>query len=744
MRARPQIRALTPLALCVLASIATTPAKPQTAPQPDDAIHATVTEVALDLEIRDKKGRLVKNLKPGDVEIYEDGVRQEIRSFRLVSGQVPAPTSGPAANEVPAGIAAAPLSVPLRATNLVCIVFHNLDPSTKKWAVDAAQQFIRGSLTPGTWVGIFNLDSQLRPLHAFTTDRNELLRAAAEAFTRSSVDIARAADAVLNSTPNLQVYVGFVAPGGKSGGVTDLSTTGSVNLATINGADVGTDAGANNVRGDLVSQRRQFLGIEGARQMDQIDTLIRQLGAFPGHKTVLLLSPGLTTTGDPDRFQATLNHANQSGVSVYAFDANGLSQISSAQASTTAMQHVAALSQQQGQPAPGETKAANAAVSSMGSAGAVAERIRQDEYTRNAVRASDPQAGLRALAEGTGGFLVANTNDLRKPFQRIVEELQTHYEADYHPSSAVYDGHFRKIEVKLARADLTAQNRGGYFAMPDIRGSGSLTPVEIAGLTVLNTHPLPQAFAFHAQAFHFRPGGTSQCAVAFELPAAGLTATPQPERKTHRLHAALLAIVRDNSGQVVDKFSQDTPYEIPDDKLAVIQAAPITYTHVFDLEPGHYVLESALLDRESNRSSTAGIEFDSPPRGGVGLSSLMLVERADPLTGPADTADPFQFHGKELAPMLDRSLTASAHPLVYFVVYPDTSYQENAKIEVEYLVDGESLAKKEAELPPPDELGAIPMLVNAVAKPGHCELRIRAMQASRSTIQTLSYVVSDH
>ena len=50
-------------------------------------IRVTTTEVALDLVVRDKKGRQVKNLKPGDVEIYEDGVRQQILSFRMVAGR---------------------------------------------------------------------------------------------------------------------------------------------------------------------------------------------------------------------------------------------------------------------------------------------------------------------------------------------------------------------------------------------------------------------------------------------------------------------------------------------------------------------------------------------------------------------------------------------------------------------------------------------------------------------------------
>src|ERR1019366_6742333 len=61
------------------------PPSPGGAP-PGPVIHATVYEVALDLVVRDKKGRLVKNLTSGDVEIYEDGVRQQIRSFSLVTG----------------------------------------------------------------------------------------------------------------------------------------------------------------------------------------------------------------------------------------------------------------------------------------------------------------------------------------------------------------------------------------------------------------------------------------------------------------------------------------------------------------------------------------------------------------------------------------------------------------------------------------------------------------------------------
>ena len=715
----------------------------QNAPQAESGptIRATVNEVALDLVVRDKKGRLVKNLKPGDVEIYEDGVRQEIRSLRLVGGEAlvqPVQPDRQAGEEQPeTAEPARPLAMPLHGVELICVVFHQLDPNTRRWAVAAVQEFIKTTLRPGTFVGVFNLDSRLTPLHAFTNNRDELLRAATTAFNGASVDITRAAEAVLNSTPNVQWLVGFVSPGGKGGGMLDLSTTGSVSMTAITGADVDNSPAANAQRGDLVLQREQFMGIEGARQMDQIKLLIRQLGTFPGHKTVLLLSPGFTTNGEPEEFEAMLHRANLADLSFYAFDANGLNQTSTAQASSMAMQHVVALSQQQRLETPG----------GMGQAGVLAESNRQDDYLHGAVRTSDSQASLRALAEGTGGFLVANTNDLRKPFQQIEADAETHYEADYHPSSDKYDGHFRKIEVKLARTDLRASakvdSRNGYFAIPDFGGAAPLRPFEMAGLMTLNARPLPHAFDFRTAAFQFRPGSaSSQAAVVFELPGASLTATPQPTRKSHRLHAALFAVVKDASGNIVDKFAQDFPYEVPDDQLGGIQAAPIDYTHAFNLPAGHYTVESVLFDREANHASTSTVELDSPAQKGVGLSSLVVVARADPLTADADANDPFLFQGRDVVPVLDGSLKASAKPLVYFMVYPDKSSQEAPRVRAEFFVGGEELEVKDADLPAPDSSGAIPVMLSAVARPGKCEIKVTARQGFQSAVRSVSYTVA--
>src|SRR5579864_5077577 len=83
------------------------------------AIRVTTSEVLLDLVVRDKRGRQVKNLKPDDVEIYEDGVRQKILSFRPVaSHEVQHRDVGIEAKKGQGTVA--PRS--LHAVNVVCIV----------------------------------------------------------------------------------------------------------------------------------------------------------------------------------------------------------------------------------------------------------------------------------------------------------------------------------------------------------------------------------------------------------------------------------------------------------------------------------------------------------------------------------------------------------------------------------------------------------------------------------------------
>jgi len=705
------------------------------AQEPGVTIRQTVQEVVLEVMVRDARGRVVKNLKPSDLEVYEDGVRQQVQSFKFIEGrEVISRIKG----SEPVKQAAGPN--PLKAVNLVCIVFSNLDAFNKKYAVDAVREFLKSQLDPDTWVAVFNLDSVLNVLHPFTNNKAEIMEAANRASTGTGVDFASVASTVLSAAPLIEyvevTQTGDMAHGGSVTSAQKIAG-GELNPTAITGADISNSQSANIQRGDLAQQHRQFGAIEGMRQMEQILAMIRQLGTLPGRKSVLLLSPGLATTGDADFFKSMVDKANKANVTVYAIDVNGLSaELDQSQASAAALKNAATLSASQGTRTTGTMGAQNM------------EKMRQDDYVNDAVRTTDTQATLRALSESTGGFLIGNTNDLRKPFQRLVEDVDTHYEVIYKPSSDIYDGRLRTVNVKPMRADLNVESRKGYFALPVLGSSPDLTASEVAGLGALGLKPPPHAFEFKAAAYQFRPAAAnSQNDMVFEIPAANLTATPEPALKRHRMHVALLALVKDSSGQVVDKFSQDSPYEIPDENLAKAQATSITFTHPLSLPPGHYTVETAALDRESNRVTTSTVAFKSPEQNGVGLSSIMLVKHMEPVKGKVEQTDPLEFQpdpaqGQRVIPELATNLAPSATPYVFFVVYPDRSIQDKPKIQVEFLVAGQVLARQTADLPAPDATGAIPMVINTAAKPGNCELRVTALQGNSSTKQSLTYTIA--
>jgi len=134
---------------------------------PDAVIRSSVREVLLDVVVRDAHGRLVNNLKPGEVTVYEDGVRQEVRSFRLVAGsevriedqKQAAEALGSGAKLAGSSIARPPVN-PLRTVNVVCLILNDLNPETRAFAFESARKFVNEELRPNTFIGVFSLDGR--------------------------------------------------------------------------------------------------------------------------------------------------------------------------------------------------------------------------------------------------------------------------------------------------------------------------------------------------------------------------------------------------------------------------------------------------------------------------------------------------------------------------------------------------------------------------------------------------------
>ena len=73
---------------------------------------------------------------------------------------------------------------------------------------------------------------------------------------------------------------------------------------------------------------------------------------------------------------------------------------------------------------------------------------------------------MRQLADGTGGrwFFPAKIQDLDAVYAQIADELASQYTVGYVSANARRDGAWRRINIVLARPDVTPRARQGYYA----------------------------------------------------------------------------------------------------------------------------------------------------------------------------------------------------------------------------------------------------------------------------------------
>jgi VWFA-related protein len=606
----------------------------------------------------------------------------------------------------------------------VTIVFERMGPRSRLFAQQAAAEFLANEFRSNTYGGIFSLDFRLNALQPYTNNRDLLRQAITRATTGNYTEFRKDSENVLN---NLAVQIS-----GSEAGVTIGPAGGADPFQSAGAATQGAESAGMSSQGQLALARMVWKQMEmvnygaGWRSLDGLLSLVQAQAALPGRKTVLLLSEGLVVPWPvEDLFQAIIGAANRANVSIYCVDVTGLSVQAPAQAGTDLLGTSARISQSQSMSASGD---------------AAVDMFKQDETVNMSLHAN-PQAAMAELAESTGGFLIANTNDAAKPMHRVMEDVRAHYELSYVPTSQNYDGHFRKIEVQVKRPGVQVHTRSGYFALPLMAGE-VLQPFEMAALDALHAKPQPSAFAYRAEALAFRGArGAVQYSMVFQVPLQNMSYRENKQTAKLRSHISLLALVKDADGQVAAKVSRDLANDIPADKFEAFTRGDLTFTQPLLLAPGRYTVETAAVDRENGAASvrrSALVVSDQP---GIGLSELVPVRRIDPfnvnLDGGRNTADPLHFAGGKVTPSLDGVYAAGSEINIYMVVYPAQS-SEAPRLSIEVFQDGKRISSASPELPPPDQTGTIPFVSGIQPAPGQYEIKVTARQGASAASRMIA------
>src|SRR5256884_3025014 len=550
-------------------------------------VRSTAQEVVLDMVFRDKKGRTIRDIRPEEIHVSEDGVEQKLTSFLVVEG-----TGSLSALKSSAESGSLSFD-PMREVRLVTLVFEGLDQEGKGFFRQALKDILDMTPEQNLYFSILTIDQKLHCIQPFTADHSALLKSVDQSsmwsfiqYSNNSAEVKEELKQMLSQgEPQLQGASGNGSTGGPSASQIQSSVSwrmAKIQYDMLQAAD--TADREYNVRATI----------------DALRTLVRAQSELPGRKVILYFNPWLFISETvKEQYSNLISMANRANVSFYTVDPKGL---------VTWSQESNGRDWLRG--AAGEIRSEQM----RGGVGAVsAGQARAAETAEGALRAN-PLLWLRDLAQQTGGTAIAETNDYRAPLRVAMDEVRTYYEAAYAPHIAVYDGKFRRISVRVDRADVVVHTRSGYFALPQLKGGQQVYAYEMPLLNALNATSPPLAVAFQATAERFNDHGPKvEYMVTLEAPLNGLTFATQPDQKNSAVDAAVLAVLKNSNGEIVEKFSKDFAVQVALDKVDAFKAGNLVQTFRTELPPGEYALEAAVMDRNGRRIGVTKNTFTVPP-----------------------------------------------------------------------------------------------------------------------------------
>src|SRR5262249_12264634 len=290
--------------------------------QDEPKIRIGTAEVTLDVVVRDKKGRPVKDLTASEFEIYEDGVKQHVESFRLALRESGTKADGDRAKEREA--ATAPAVSPDKNANpgVIALVFDRLSPDARSMARKAANAYAEEGLMASDFTGVFAIDMSLLTLQQYT-DNSQLVKQAIEQATSRSIstftsnneqtrNLAEKEVSLQQQPAAAQASTG--GPGGGGGGGAQATARAEMELALVQMQI------RMNETFEMLDRNQQ-----GFATINSLLAVVNSMRNLPGRKTVIFFSEGLSLPpAVVEQFRSVINAANRANVSVYTVDAAGL------------------------------------------------------------------------------------------------------------------------------------------------------------------------------------------------------------------------------------------------------------------------------------------------------------------------------------------------------------------------------------------------------------------------------------
>ena len=400
--------------------------------------------ILVDLIVTDKEGNFVSDLRPEELEVYEDRKKQRVVFFQLHESKFhkEEPGSKPVLASAPVDTSHhAPRS---RGAPVVFLVdLNNMHPHTLNQIRESIRAYMNGDAErPGKFM-LASVKHQLSVDQRFTRDPSKFLAALDD--LRAAPDIATDFPRLLQEMETIFLPLDFLDP--------PISLVRSVVSSAV-------------ARGRIYLNR---INQKLATTRGAVVAVLRHLGSLPGRKTVFFYSNGYPLAADmilqnvlarrlqrmdlppeqqmvyiqealgemskrmgiSDHLRVMANEANLSQISIYSIDPRGLM--------TTGLDASLA----------GGSNNFNGKYASAG--------------------IKEPQRFLKILSKNTGGLCFVNSNDLEAGLRQAFRDSGRYYLLGYVPTTKRKKGKFHQIKIKVRRRGVEVRFRDGYSEREDSR-----------------------------------------------------------------------------------------------------------------------------------------------------------------------------------------------------------------------------------------------------------------------------------
>ena len=622
-------------------------------------IRAETRLVLVDAVVTDKKGNYIRDLAQKDFRVWEDNKEQTVKSFSLESDD------GAPSNSH---------------RHYLVLFFDNssMTPGDQVQARQAATKFIERNAGPNRLIAIIDFTGGVHVAQNFTSDPERLKKVVADVkFSWTS--------------PNEPVEV-----------------------ATLGTPSLGHAEAEFGIRNVLLALR----------------SVAKGLGTVPGRKSLVFLTSGFPRNPETEaELTAAIDSCNKANVAVYPIDVRGLvAPMSAIPGGTLPSPHrsrllTAALEESgdSSTPAPhliyvqhgggggggggghtggGGTGGSGGHVGGTGGTGGhvgggsvggarstpTVNRTAYSNFYNPAYQsrqilpefphsASENQQVLYMLADGTGGFVILNSNDLLGGMERIAHDQGQYYLLGYTPSETP-EGSCHTLKVKVDRGGTVVRSRSGYCNVrtPDLL-AGKPEERELEN-RAKGSQP-GDISAELAAPFFYTSTNTARVNLAMQIPADKIRFEKQKGK--HHASINVLGIATKADGSVAARFSDTVNFDFDDKKeMEEFQKRPFAYENQFDIASGQYTLKVAFSSGgESFGKVEAPLNIDSYDGKQFGLSALALSKEMKRVSDMATGLDsmlledrtPLVVGGVQIVPTADARFKKGDPAAIYVEVY---------------------------------------------------------------------------